>query len=1149
LSKKRQIKVRPPNNQALAAQHFVRRIHSQRHPRAGLSLARATTNPAFFPQIVAHLLQNPTYRSIIVPTAFPSAVGELRKLQNPQKLTALSLEGELYWSASILANFSQPIRGYVALRDHFYDAFLHGRYAAAEQCIEGIEKEFGQSIWLFDQKIKLLQMSKGLKAQKDFLGEIINTNGLSILAAWLTYYASLRAENNVSYEDLHLQVSDVLTLPGVGDYVRAHVLPFDMAHVESLEAVLSLEEPHPIIDRWEAFVNVLVLAFSRGLMPQTPAFQGLLKDLSGLGDPRLSNIATILAGDPMAHSREPLEAADLYTIGNYQGAISRGRDQLELCARALAHEAPQGADIGEASIRDEIVGLMHNVLRLKQDAQQSLLQLKKLSHFCAGHNYSTQIIGFVARSHDHVFVSTFSERDKMVALSGSIWNPWGAPVIDSIKAGGSWLDKMSKLSPASPAIELRQALLRRSTSHLDEIADRIPSYRYDMYAGHVNFLNKCYDEAASKYERAATTTIPYVSYMAKRYLYDALFAQGKFEECLSLVVPDLLRNPSVAAVYPIGDLAASCLKMQELRSSMTLAVLLHMAARYGAPHWERDLSDVFENVLSDRGASLPSEIPLSDLQDNSVAIYFLRHVCVPRILSDSTVFESVDAIDAERMAVCQKLLSIDPANDHYYLAEIRSITRDSKVAHLLTKIQTSKIYVDEAGIRQMLEPSMSGMLARFHEMLDSPDLAYQAEKVSKRLEEMLSHVANKEFKGLSLPATELEGLFDNMSRAVLEAFSLNPAYGLDTHLSTSIRHGAFEGELRSPLAREDLLLVRDGKSGWRQSPWCELLLDITSDDANYIAKQLARFTEKFEDQISGYLKEKLHIRVVGGKPGAMFDFDAKRPVRAELQSQITKSTDYETFVDKMLGHAWSLTNASLDAIRNDLYGPFTSTMAGAFDSLVRGVEQRLGHDRAAPILDAIARARTALHFSTHAVADWFQRPTDLAREPFDLETAVLVSLQQINNCYVTTPLNPDLNIGLQDKFEGSMLDGICEILFILMQNVIIHSGLQGAGSRVALSAEMVDVNLVICCRNMLSDSIDIDERREAVAVAAAKYERDSALRLARKEGGSGLSKVWRIAEYDLRVRHGLQLSVSDERWLIARLTLENFGGKLCSSTS
>ena len=212
-------------------------------------------------------------------------------------------------------------------------------------------------------------------------------------------------------------------------------------------------------------------------------------------------------------------------------------------------------------------------------------------------------------------------------------------------------------------------------------------------------------------------------------------------------------------------------------------------------------------------------------------------------------------------------------------------------------------------------------------------------------------------------------------------------------------------------------------------------------------------------------------------------------------------------------------------------------MDQAFDSLASAVNRNFPHLKAVPILDSIARARTSFQFALESVAEWFHRRKDISREPFDVEVAVHVALEQIKNCYVTTPLCHTLSLDVNQKLNGRFLDGLCEILFILIQNVIIHGKGVGSPATFTLSAALDDGVLSIECKSQLNSQACFSESKQIAAEATRLYKRDSALRMARQEGGSGLSKVWRIAEFNLKLKHELELFVAEDEVFFSRIQL------------
>jgi hypothetical protein len=1088
-----------------------------------------------FPMIVKELSHNPLYGSLLVPMSFPMSLTGVRPAA---RLTEISIEGELLWTSSILSLHSSRLNSFIPLRDAYYAAYEDADYDSANSTLHTIQQTFGFSIWLLGQRIQLLQVTKGLEAQKTFLEEILSTDGLNQFIAWVTYFLSVRAEENVSFSSFESDLSEVLEIGWLRDYATLHFLPTHCALIENPALPIAIEEPHPVIDRFQTFVAMVQIYCAKlGGRDKTGVITAL-EQLDAIEDPTMKRMLTVLRGGYLAEDSKFLALADAYTEGRYEHLLAGRCSSLELVARSyafLSRKPPSGDGL---SLRDQLIGLMYDVSVLSSDAPLSRQKLMKLAILCPDRSATFEVATFLEREYDHLDTVLPTTLEVAAALGRALDNPWSAPALDSIRDDStSWLDRLAEAHPDSSTVQLRQDLSSGDIGRVERNEIKLPPYRQFMYLGHIHFRSRRFDVAAKSYLSAAVSEVDFISHAAKRALFKAYYSSGKLYEAVRLAIDQVLHVPSAAGSYPLETLARQYLDCESAKSSIDLAVLLHLAIRHCNAKLERDLSNIYENLMVVEGLTRPSAFRdrVSHF-DKARLVYFLRHVCVPRILDDTTCFDSVEEIDQERISVCQLLLTLDPSNIETYKAEIRAITRDSEVAALLSKMQTSKIYVDEAGIRESLEVSLAEPLARYLKLLESPSLAYQAEKLSKRLTEMLTSKGHPEFKNLKLPATELEGLFSAILLEASDEFALNPAYGLDTHVSTSIRHGAFEGHLRRSLVLEDLLCIKKDKEYVLPTTWSRKLPTLGAPGLEVLQRLLSRFTQRFEELIHEYLKGKLHIRVIGNEV-AMFNFEGSPVEIQSLMDSIAPSTTVQDLADRLIAHFWGLTTKSLDAIRQDLLEYAAKQMSSAFDGLVRGVESRFPHLAVVPFVNAVARSRTAFQTALEDAAGWFQRPTDLSRDPFDIDVAMNVSLNQIANCYVDNRIRPSLTLEIKEKVDGRMLDGLCEILFILLQNVIRHSGLTENKADVSISARRDGQTLILQCASKLSMDMPIEELRVCAMDAMKRYERDSALKMARKEGGSGLSKVWRIAEFDLRVQHTIELSVTQNKEFVAKLSL------------
>lgn len=1073
------------------------------------------------------------YKAIFAPVTFPRS---LDQLVNRPRLAPVDQLREFIWTGSVLNLFIEPLKEFVKKKSIFEEAFVSGRYDEASSHLDEIERLHGFSIWLIENRLHLLQEKSGLKSQKDYLEKVLAT-GITSLNAWVIYFLSIRCEENVSFANFESELSEVTAANELGDYVHNHIFAYDISKVKNPAAPVSWNEPNSIIDRFETFVSMLQLFICRSRKVEHSEIATALISLLEIGDYRLCNLLSVINSDPPKFA-SIVSFADAYTRGEYEAVDSETTESLELIARARAHQE-ETIDISKAAgLRMKVILLMQNVLELSPTSAQSKLQLKKIALSWPKHSHSFEIASFLERDHDNVLISEFTELECIAALNGPLENPWHASIISSFLKKVDWLDQMGKLFPHSEAISLRIALSGSSSdSNMQRLEKTIPGHRFSMYAGHIAYHKGDIQAAIENYLSAAKHPSEFISSHASRYLYEAYYAVERYKDCLTLAVNHILRNETAVYAYPIEALAKVCLEIPAFHSDISFAILVHLNVVHVHHRWERELSDAFENVLFAAGVDTPTEfIERSDECDLIQLTYFLRYICTPRILDDSTHFEGVEQIEEERIAVCQHLLKIDPNRQADYLAEIRSITRDSNIAQLLQKVQASKIYVDEEGIRLAVEPALKDAFLRYLQLLDSPDLAYQAEKLSKILGVMLTAAkASTEFKDLKLPASERQALFLSMLGEFVNEFAFNPAYGLDTHVSTSIRHGAFEGHLRTPLAIEDLLCKRKEKDYVLPANWESRLANLTCSEIEEIRRHLGRFTSKIEEAIAKYVKEKLHVQV--GSNNGMFSFEAPREVNNVLLEAISKSTTYLELIDKFFAHCWMLVDDSMEKIRESLQSELMHQVNQACDVLIDGVEKLCPHENITPFVDAVVRAQTGFQVAVNDVADWFHRPQDLSRDPFDFEMAVQVALQQIENCYVKTPLRPHLELNVHSKMEGKMLDGICEIFFILLQNIILHSGFAEESIAVDLRLDERNNSVEISCTNQLAESVDLATRQIMAEEAISKYRRDTALRLARQEGGSGLSKVWRISEFDLRVCHAIRLTVHDDRKFTTVVTL------------
>ncbi len=1117
---------------------FRRYLHSHRNLRAGLSIARDKTDARVYPRIVSDLSKQKIYANLLVGNAFPE---NFSRFQLKDRLQRTSTEKEFIWTASVLSVFLPQLQQFVKLKLHYEIAFADGNFSQAATALDSIESKLGVSLWLIANRLQLLQLQSGLKAQKDYLEQTITVEGLNEFVAYVAYYFSYRSEENVSLSTLEIEIENLVKMGEMGEFFRYLLLPYDITQIRDISAPLTWSEPYPIVDRFQVLVSMIQLKLAREGTSSNAYLKKCLLLLENVSDSRIERLLNVYDGSHSKIAESSLDSYDAYTIGKYNEVLTNSPDTVELVARTRASLSSEN-NTSQSSFLIQTQESMKDVLLLARNHQQAISQLKKLALTFSHHPLGQQIASFVERKHEHIFVKEYSELDKLAALTGASDNPWNAALLAKINCSRDYIDELLSSHSNSPALRIQKALdlpLEEANLVLDDIG--LPKYRKAIYKGHVAFHHRDYKNATACFKEAVDCGNKYIQTRAKAYLFNALFAQGQLVDSLRLAVDHCLQNSNAFRLYPLEELARACLNENVATADLAFPILLHITARQIHPKWEQELSDVFENTLYELRVESPiSLVSLVEKFDKIRLIYFLRFICVPRIFDDTTLFESVSAIENERILICQNLILLDPSNSEIYAAEIKSITRDAKVAELFQQVEESKIYVDEDGIYSAVEDVLRDAYARYIQMLKHPSLDYQADKITKRIEVLLGENAPSDFKNLKLPASEKEGLFISICNEFITQFATNPAFGLDTHFSTTIRHGAFEGHVRSPLAAHDLLLQKSNDSDEHILPerWQQAFTEISPEDKDFLRKQLAKFTVKVEELERTYRKDYLQVR---GDPSihGMFDFVVTREERLEFMNALTESTPFDDFIERLFAFAWHLTDRSMEKIRERLRGPFLSEINHAADLLISAIERRITRDKAVVVTDSVVRAKTDLQVAVENICGWFRRPTDFQRAPFDIDLAIGVALKQIENCYAKDAISPRLSISSDKKIPGKYLDGTVEVLFILLQNVVRHSGFSNQTNEVKIIVVQDSLGLDIEIENKISPSINIYSHKRLGEEAVERYSKDTALKMARSEGGSGLSKIWRILEFDFKATHALQIIVSDNHSFNVRLSIRD----------
>ncbi|MEB0007888.1 hypothetical protein QN412_13720 [Pseudomonas sp. RTB3] len=1120
-----------------STKQFIRAIHSYSKAgnksapslRFGLGNARTLTDAFLFPKIVDEIRETPLYLKLIAPTQFPETLSEMKK--GVPAIYMLEAQDELIWTASVLSIFKDKLFGFMTAKMQFEGTFLDSRFEEALEILVQIEQTYGLSIWLLKNKICVLQLLYGLKEQKDYLEKIVNTEFFSVHGALVSYHTSLRSEENVTFAEMESELEEY---PGeISSYFTYHLTPANLDRIQNTAVVQCAEETQTIIDRLLAHIAMLQLYFAQGHC-NPRALDEIIKLSAWIPDASIQNLVRVNAKQPALIDTAELDIFECYALGQYGTKYIRSAEFLEVMAYDKAYDSdPQ--ELESTSLFDETIELMAKTVTYASAQVKIRHRLGKIAMISPSLSLSINISNFLKNAGDTPAVDKRTLKSKLALISGSLANPksWSLIRHESMAPGFT-----VALAPEQEKLNTIQ-LFRYMEEGFEDGARGIsrlslPEYRINTYIGHLAYKLKKYDQAEKHYVLSLATPVQFPQDRVRSYLFNSVFAQEKIEDAVKLAVEHCLRNPNVVDLYPLADLSNAALAIKGLRADIATAILIHLTARQVHTKWERKLSDIHENVLFKAGVDKPSELfAVQADYEPRMLVYFLRHVCVSRILDDSSAYNSVEEIEEERIAICQWLAVLDPPNKSVYASEIKDITRNENIASIWHQFQSSKVYVDEDGLRNFLAPSFKETFRRYLILRDSPSLNTQAEKLAKALERILKDV-NSGFKNIKLPASEAESLFNTMIYQFLNAFATHPAYGLDTHLSTAVRHGVFEGHVRTALIS---ILCTKSESGYVLPASFYQKISCQSDAVGSVQAAFTRFSRKIESLIEKYLSD--YFRIDSDlTPAGLFSFVLSDEARSDAMARMSTLSAYDDFMNEFFSIAWRLTDNSTQVLKEHVSNSLGMQIYQAFDLILEGLRPTLSDGAFAIVEKEVVDARLRIQRTLEDVAGWFNRPQTSHPDEVDMEMVVVVALKQIANCYTNDKLIPSVDYAANRKVKGQLLSGLVETLFILLQNIIIHGGVARDLKGVRLVFGFSDDALSITLENPIGSSVDIAKLEQSIAESLERYRTGTGLTKASTEGGSGLSKIWRIMEFEIKKPHHLEL-VANDRMFRAQLTIEN----------
>jgi len=1083
------------------------------------------------------------YKKLILANPFPQ---EISSLKHTSYLDYSNIDRELYWSSIILSIFKEEINSFLSMKSNFEFNFLTQQFDKALSSLKRIEKEFGYSLWLIENYFSLFQEYYGLEKQKEYRKKLSDNKSISGIVRYLSYLYSVRAEPNVSFELYDELINDTAKMEDFRDEFSQYILfklnSFGTINIENYLGILFHESNSSIIDRYLTFIRIIHLLLSKN--PTKDIIDSCIKSLSLLvgkiNDKKIINLEYLL--DLRADifidstSREILKILDNYTIGNYQKSIDLCKNLLlkdpslievyEILVKSAVRLKNYDSDSVKPHFQSKIYDYLIDLVITNTKAHESTYDLLKIITVNPLTSWAMQLYSLLIKENSSIVELPSNSASTLSELNSYPSNPRLSNIFHSDKSSKKYLSRLRDIYGESPTIDMFDSLfipLSKSSILIDSIG--LPNSRLLKYKA-INLIKTGEFKSSIEILSNLLKSQDPLTAIDSIYLNIKCFILTRqFEECINITVDSCLTNENLYVKLPIRKIISLLEDNKESVSNKNIAlpIIYDIYSKWIDRDRDFKIFIAYEDFLIENGLRMPSEIiPLIDSFDRPKLIYFLKNICIPKVMDSSEFFESTEEVEQERIKVCQILRDIDSDNDIIYYDEIKSITQKLWIDKGLRAIEGSKIYVDVEGVKKSTEKKLRESYNRYIDLISKTGISDDTNYVTIEINKELGYEVR-------LPSDEKSNLFFKMTETIRDEFVSSNEHGLDGYLSVGIRHGTLSGQLRGPLESANLITQKDTSGKYLDNEYIRELYDYV--DIETIVKldnRLKMFSQDIDLLIEILKKRWIQIVTEKKSTQGLFDFTITLNDYEKLQSQIIPETKYEDFFEIILNYLWSLTEKSLKEIRHHISTTLKTGFNNIFQELLKNIENMTPNYSFPELTASIRTLNTTTQYEIDKIANWFRRTQSTEIDSYFIDLAFDIGIEMIKNIYPTKNLNIIKSIHIGNALKGYTLKSLVDIIFILFDNIIKHSKIQDGKTDVMITVSNNYGKLCLDIKNQISEQYNIELQKNKIERVKRFINKAKFLDKVRNEGGTGFYKIKKIINFDLGCKHTIDFFYTDD---------------------
>lgn len=979
--------------------------------------------------------------------------------------------------AFVLPLFKKEINGFISLRDQFESNYMIGKYNECNRLLKEANSKISFSLWAATNKIKIAELQYGADKRLEVYNNIVNDN-IHPMSSYICNYAQETASIEASIQPfIDKRYKDVMEMgfkeQWQYDYILSLLFPFREVN---LSEWISYCMKSSIIDVYCNLIDYL----HKIIIDCTPE-ERLIKYLEiiaqSIQDTRLNKYIALLNKKPFLTDEIRNQALLKEDISVCEQYLSEHPTDMNVLLRYTTIAALKAIPIGVAngSIIERIEYHLYKILLGEETAFHS----NKLKFLCLSNQtlFSFKHLYAIVNDLTTCNISTFGNKNWYFSSS---YNALDAKFYKEDDQRCLFLKNIG-LDPN--LVINKDCVFEFSKFECLSIVDgKLEKARLDL-----------------EYMSSAGKLPLYTNSLIVSYLFDKYIEEKEYKKAVFLYVDYRLQNPGKNIVVDTKLIESLFTRQVDvsLKCPLELSIFYRLIKAKNAK-----IAASAHRYLLQIGLERPSEI--ENILDRNV-YYFLSEVVDVDILDLIPLLSnSVNDSIKERILICKKIRQF--SEDKRYKDEINELSKDLAVNENLSHVDVSKIDVDVSLLKKSglegasdlfdlykdVDPSIKIMLDKGSIESMFPEQNIDWDDDMQPGQKTLYEVSYKHF------------LFTQFFLRVRDAFLLDDVAGLDSSLSSRIRHGTVVNQLRTDLQSSNLTTRKNDQGGYDiNTHWAIDVFNLDGEEFTKVTEAFLEFTKSVDDQISILKNQKIQVKTETYNIEKMASFDYSHQLLIgrihDLYSHGYKQ--YDIALDEIIEDLWSFTEICFEEIKCQV-GYSCDFIGFALDKLKETVDAIVLTDNPGLVKfhDTLTKCKTLLQSDKEIVQGWFQRNKSQGSD-FDMSELVettITGLKRITDVI----LEVEKDIQSSSTIKGKHLGSLYVLLSDIYGNVAnYYQGISKNAFCNTLIREDNDIlNIVVSNRVSESDVRNIEKDINEFYVGKTKEILEHKVRTEHKSG-------------------------------------------------